>query len=163
MSQRGVLEIASCRQSSFHCFLQMHPFCFSHSQVLSPPIHFQGQNKVVFICSCWFGIFLLVAPSKTVLGLKLRKKKCKMKAFLVLRRSCLACHKPRSQDLSEMPLRNVADGCAFSRTKEAAEASLLSFCLGVCTRKLGSFLVIRGKPPSQVSLLLKGIAFFCVH
>jgi len=37
----------------FHCFLQTHAFCFSHSQASSPPIHLQGQNKAVFMCSCW--------------------------------------------------------------------------------------------------------------
>lgn len=142
MSQKGALEIASCWQSSSHCFLQMHSFGFSHSHLLL--FIFRDKRKLWLFVHDGLGFFLLVAPSKTVPGLKLRKKKCKLKALLVLRQSCLAFHKPLSQHLSEMPLRNVADGCTFSRTKEVAEASLLSFCLGVCTRRLGSFLVMRG-------------------
>lgn len=82
-----------------------------------------------------------------------------MESFLIQGRACLACHKPLSQHLPEWP---QTDGCTFAGTKEAGD-QLLSFCLVFCTRLLGPFPAMRGKPLSQVSLSLKGMSFFCVY
>lgn len=60
----------------------MHSFDFSHSQVLSPLIHFQGQNKVVFICSHWFGlVFFVSCPLQDCTGVKTKDKEMQIESF----------------------------------------------------------------------------------
>lgn len=70
----------------------------------------------------------------------------------------MACHEPLSQHLSQWPLTTAALMAApFAGTKEAVETSSSP------ALELGSFLAMRGKPLSQVSLLLKGMAFLCIY